>query len=331
MLAWFLTKANQKVFLIDEFQPNSASQVATGVINPITGKRLVKSWRIDELQPFAKNTYQELEQALSVKVFYESSIHRIFSNKEDYDFFRQKNELGELPDSVKPLQEIPASFHDVKFGGIEIRGIHLVDYARLLAAMRRWFSENKMLAAEKFEQNALRVENRKVIYKNLEASKIIFCEGSNAADNLFFANLPFNFAKGEALTVEIPGFNQTKIWHKGIFIAPLGNDLYRIGATYQWNFKDALPSEEGKAELEKKLKRATNLPYKVVGHVAAIRPTVIDRRPIIGLHPEKPELGVFNGMGTKGASLSPFFAKHFADSLLTRKKLDAEVDVSRFF
>ncbi|MDZ4847021.1 MAG: FAD-binding oxidoreductase [Chitinophagales bacterium] len=329
MLTWFLTKANQKVFLIDEFHPNSASQVATGVINPITGKRLVKSWRIDELLPFAKNTYTELEHELGIKLLSETRIHRIFSNPEDFQFFRQKNELGELPENIKPLIGIPACFQDAHLGGIEIHGVYLLNYQFLLAAMRKKFLENNMLAEEKFEQEQLHFENGKVIYKNMEASKIIFCEGSSAGSNSFFQTLPYNFAKGEALTVEIPGFNQTGIWHKGIFITPLANELYRVGATYDWDFPDALPSEKGKAELEKKLKRAINIPYKVVDHVAAIRPTVKDRRPLIGVHPENNQVGIFNGMGTKGASLAPYFAKQFADFLTTGKCLDEEVDVAR--
>lgn len=331
MLAWFLVKTGKSIYIIDEFNSNSASRVATGVINPITGKRLVKSWRIDELLPFAKRTYTELEMELGVTIFSETTIHRIFSNKEDYDFFRQKKELDELPEYVRSLQEVPACFRDVRFGGISIQGVHLVDYSRLLPALRKRFSEKNQLSEEKFQQQELKMENGKVIYKNIEASKIIFCEGSSAADNPFFANLPFNLAKGEALTVEIPGFHQTHIWHKGIFIAPLGRDVYRVGATYQWDFTDALPSEEGRVELEKKLQRAVSLPYKIVNHVAAIRPTVKDRRPYIGLHPEHPEVGIFNGMGTKGASLAPFFARQFADFLTTGNPLNGEVGISRFF
>lgn len=330
MLGWFLTKANQKVFLIDEFQSNSASQVATGVINPVTGKRLVKSWRIDELLRFAKSTYRELEQELGINILSETVINRIFSNKEDYDFFRQKKELDEIPENVQPLKEIPACFHDAHFGAIEIHGVYLLNYQLLVAAMRKRFLEKRMLAEEKFEQEHLRIENGKVIYKNIEASKIIFCEGSYAGANPFFPTLPYNFAKGEVLTVEIPNYKQNQIWHKGIFITPLTKGLYRVGATYEWDFKDALPSVKGRAELEKKLKRAINLPYKVVGHAAAIRPTVKDRKPLIGLHLENAAVGIFNGMGTKGASLSPFFAKHFTDFLTAGVPLDAEVNVSRF-
>lgn len=331
MLAWFLTQAGKKVLVVDEFRANSASQIATGIINPITGKRLVKSWRIDELLPFAKKTYRELEAELGVSIFSETTIHRIFSNKEDLQFFRQKQELDELPGYVKPLQTIPSCFRDTALGGIEIHGVCVIHYQSLLAAMRRWLSEKQVLLEEKFQFDELKIENGKAVYKNNVASKIIFCEGSGAKQNPYFGSLPFNFAKGEVLTVEIPGYHEENIWHKGIFITPFGNGLYRVGATYDWDFKDALPSAKGREELEKKLKRAINLPYKVADHLAAIRPTVTDRRPFIGLHPAYPEIGIFNGMGTKGASLAPFFAKHFTDHLVSGILLDAEVNTARFF
>jgi glycine/D-amino acid oxidase-like deaminating enzyme len=330
MLAWFLSKANQSVIILDEFNPASASQVASGVINPITGKRLVKSWRSDELIPFARRTYQELEGRLGIKVLSETVIHRIFSNQEDFQFYRQKKELDELPENVKPLKEIPSCFRDVQFGGVEIHGVHLLDYPFLLSAMRKWFLEKNMLWEEKFEFNELHLKNGEVLYKDLQATKIIFCEGNGASLNPYFSWLPFNLAKGEVITVSMPDFPEDKIWHKGIFIAPIESGLFRVGATYEWDFKDAFPSEKGRAELEKKLKRAVNLSFEVVDHVAAIRPTVKDRRPLIGLYSEFPQAGIFNGMGTKGASLSPFFAHHFADFLLQGKKLDAEIDINRF-
>lgn len=329
MLAWFLSEAGQKILLIDEFNSASASRVASGVINPVTGKRLVKSWRTDELIPFAKKTYNKLEAQLGIKVFSEASIHRIFSNKEDFQFFRQKKELDELPGCVLPLNEIPACFCEAQYGGIEIRGVYLVNYSLLLAAMRNRFRESGRLLEEKFHFKDLKVKGEQISYRNIEARRIIFCEGSAATENPYFSELPFNFAKGEVVTVSMPNFPQDKIWHKGIFIAPLGNALFRIGATYEWNFHHALPSEKGRAELEKKLSRAVNLPFKIIEHFAAIRPTVKDRRPLIGLHPVFQQIGIFNGMGTKGASLAPFFANHFSNYLLGKNALDAEVSIAR--
>jgi glycine/D-amino acid oxidase-like deaminating enzyme len=48
-LSYYLQKANRSFIVIDNEQPNSASRVAAGIINPVTGRRIVKTWMIDEL------------------------------------------------------------------------------------------------------------------------------------------------------------------------------------------------------------------------------------------------------------------------------------------
>lgn len=330
MLAWFLLKAGKKPLIIDGFSPLSASRVASGIINPVTGKRLVKSWRIDELLPAAKKTYHELESELGVKFFSEKIICRIFSNREDAQFFRQKKELGELPHYVKPLKTIPACFHDSSLGGVEITKAYHLDYPVLLTAMRKFFRQRGMLREEVLQHDRLVLKNEKVSYNEIEAAKIIFCEGSKAAENPCFSRLPFNLAKGEMLMVRMPGFPQHCIWHQGVFILPLGNSLFNVGATYEWNFPDELPSQKGRKELTDKLSRAVNLPFEIVAHQAAIRPTVADRRPLIGMHPDFPQLGIFNGLGTKGASLAPFFAAQLTQYLTGSGSLDKEADIKRF-
>jgi len=330
MLAWFLLDAGKNVLVIDEFNPHCSSRLASGIINPVTGKRLVKSWRTDELLPFAKQTYERLEQALGIHFFTEKKICRIFSNKEDFQFFRQKKDVGELPGYVKPLDTIPECFTGSSLGGIEISGVYQVQYPELLSALRKFFHEKNMLAEEKFEFARLVVESGGVRYKKINASKIIFCEGSYAVKNPYFRWLPFCLAKGEMLTVMMPGFPEEAIWHKGVFISPLGKSLCRVGSTYEWNFTDELPSEKGKSELTSRLKKAVLLPFEVVDHVAAIRPTVADRRPLIGLHPGYPQLAVFNGLGTKGALLAPFFAQQFTAHLTKGVPLDKEADIRRF-
>src|SRR5262249_2702138 len=152
----------------------------------------------------------------------------------------------ELPGYVKSLNVIPACFSNSFLGGVEISGAWRLDYPALLAAMRRFFAERNMLREEKFQFSQLKLSNGIISYKDAKASKIIFCEGSNAVENPYFKGLPFSLAKGETLMVKMDGFPQDKIWHKGIFILPLRGNLFRIGATYEWNFSDGHPSEKGK-------------------------------------------------------------------------------------
>ena len=185
---------------------------------------------------------------------------------------------------------------------------------------------------ETFDYNRVSFSENKVVYKDIEADKIIFCEGYKTIDNPYFSWLPFKLTKGEILTVKIPDFkiDDEFVLNKGVFILPLGNNIYKVGATYEWNDLTEKTTEKGKLELEDKLKKVIKLPFEIIDQQAGIRPTVLDRRPLIGIHSENNKLAVFNGMGTKGVMLVPHFANQFADFLINNIPLNKEVDIDRF-
>ena len=207
-----------------------------------------------------------------------------------------------------------------------------------------------MFINEPFAFDDLVIEENAVIYKNIRAKKIIFAEGAAATQNPYFSWLPFNLDKGELLLVRIPNLNLTAIFKHKISIVPLHDlknptsdiqnpqytegsyfeNLYWVGATNAWHFEHDLPTEAHKQLIVNELREILNCPFEVVAHHAAIRPTVKDRRPFIGQHPEFPVLGIFNGFGTKGGSLVPFFAAQFVDNLLNGTPLEKEVDIKRF-
>jgi glycine/D-amino acid oxidase-like deaminating enzyme len=191
--------------------------------------------------------------------------------------------------------------------------------------------ENNALLEEKFSFSDLAEESDSITYKDIKARKIIFCEGANAIQNPYFKFFPFQLAKGECLILRIEDFYSDRIINSEVLIMPLPEkNLYYVGATHEWYFDDDQPSEKGKNELLGNLSAVLKLPFEIVEHKAAIRPTVKDRRPFIGFHPEFPDIGIFNGMGTKGISLAPYFAKHFTKHLLYQKPLQPEVDIKRF-
>ena len=183
---------------------------------------------------------------------------------------------------------------------------------------------------DEFEFDSLQIKKDNIQYKSIIAKRIIFCEGYKAIKNPLFNYLPFKLTKGEVVTVKLPGFEKEKVANKGAFVLPLGNDLYKIGATYEWQDLTELPTEKGLLELEDKLKKLVDLPFERLKHEAGIRPTVEDRRPLIGLHPQHSPVVIFNGMGTKGVMLAPFFANQLIRYLEEGEPLDKEVDIERY-
>ncbi len=343
ILAYFLRKNGQKVLVFDENTEGvlSSSKIAAGVINPITGRRFVKSWRIDALLPVAKRTYQDLEQLLNGPLWHERDIVRTLKDTEEENNFLLRRTYpdyqgfcGETIDNLDSTHLHP--FHALAF----LKNGAQVNLPFFIAEFRRYLVDNQQFINDKIIFDDLVIEADSVIYRNIKAKKIIFADGAAGATNPYFSWLPFNLDKGELLLVRIPDLKITHIVKNKISIVPLhdvGSDgqinnenLYWVGATNAWQFDNDLPTEANKQLIVNELREILNCPFEVVAHHAAVRPTVRDRRPFIGLHPQMPSLGVFNGFGTKGASLIPFFAEHFVDSLLNNTSLDKEIDIKRF-
>jgi glycine/D-amino acid oxidase-like deaminating enzyme len=113
-------------------------------------------------------------------------------------------------------------------------------------------------------------------------------------------------------------------------VIPLGDNQYRLGATYTWDELDNIPTEIGRNNLTEKYQKLMKPSMEILSHQAGVRPATKDRRPFIGMHPEFENIGIFNGLGSKGVSLAPYFAKQFVDFLVYQKELHPEVNINRF-
>lgn len=332
LLAYFLEKAGQKIKVIDQAKPNAASKVAAGLINPITGRRYVKSWKADQLIPFAKETYQQLEKELDIQFYHERNILRtLFNSREENDWLLRTGDEAYQKYMVEQAElEKYAEHTTLAFSYGEVRYSAQVALSTLIERYRQHLFENDLLSENKFAYDALKRQDSTIHYKDLSARNIVFCEGHQAINNPLFNYLPFGGAKGEVLIVRIPEGNFEKILKHRVFIAPLGADLYWIGSTYDWNIELEEPTEKGKSFLQSRLEDVLKIPYEIVAHKAAIRPTVKDRRPFLGKHPEWSNAYIFNGLGTKGASLGPYFAQHMVNYLTKKNALEDAVNIQRF-
>ncbi|MES2620500.1 MAG: FAD-dependent oxidoreductase [Bacteroidota bacterium] len=333
LLSWFLIKENQKVLLLDNYNPSSASNIASGISNAITGRRFVKTWLADDILPFAEKTYREFEQNLKQDFFHPLTIVRLFDSIKAQNDWSARCASTEYATYLKNEEVIYFDPEKVKndFGGFEIAGGSKLEIEKFLALYRTYLKQKNILLEEKFSFNELKAEHDSVAYRNVQGKRIIFCEGAGAINNPYFKFLPFQLAKGECLLVNIPDFYPERMINGEVFIMPASTkDEYYVGSTHDWSFDDDQPSKQGKNELLGNLSAILKAKFEVIEHKGAIRPTVKDRRPFVGFHPEYSNIGIFNGMGTKGVSLAPFFAKHFTENLLHQKPLMKEVDIKRF-
>lgn len=331
LLAYFLLQKRYPFKIIDVPLPGSTSKIAAGVINPITGRRMVKSWRFEELSAFAKTTYESIGQKLGVPLFRQMNIIRALPTtfdenewdrrsgfSENRSFFKTEADLGNYKNKVP----------DIAYG--ELKGSARVSLPLLIQTFRRFLIENDYFFEEKFSFEKMKISSKSVSYKGDTYEKIIFCEGFHAQQNPFFNYLPFSFSKGELLLVRIKGLEVEKMLKNKIYIVPVAEDIFWIGSTNSFDYHGINPTQTQKEFLESTLSKVIELPFEVLSHQAGIRPTVADKRPLLGLHPKFKNLAIFNGLGTKGSSLGPLFAEQMVGFLMGLNKLDPTVDIKRF-
>jgi len=330
-LSYYLKKENKSFLVIDNNYSNSPSKIAAGIINPVTGRRLVTVWMVDEILPFAWKAYQEIGHDLGITAISQKTIIDFFPNPFMRESFLQKIETGDKYVHAYPEQNHFNNFFNYELGCGEIRPVYTAHLETLLPAWRQQLQKENKLSEENFEFNQLQVETDKIQYKNITADKIIFCDGTSSFENPFFKQLPFAPNKGEALVARIPGLPDNHIYKKGMMIVPMAeNDLFWIGASYVWNFDNADPTVAFRENAELFLTQTLKIPFEILEHRSGLRPATLERRPFVGFHPAYTNVGILNGMGTKGCSLAPFFAKQLTDHLLYEEPIAKDAEVKRF-
>jgi glycine/D-amino acid oxidase-like deaminating enzyme len=330
-LSYYLQKAGRSFIVIDQPQPFSASAVAAGIVNPVTGRRIVKTWMIDELLPYVQQCYREIGNLLQIDCISQRNIIDFFPTPQMKLAFDERFAADAAYLSRPTNQNQWHAHFSYDFGAGEIQPCYLVNLPLLLPQYRKHLERHNQVRTELFDIEQLSLTtNTSIRYRDIEAGKIIFCDGAAGNSNPYFKNLPFAPNKGEILLVQIPGLPATTIYKKGINLVPWKEDVFWMGSSYEWAFTDAHPTDLFRKKSEIVLKEWLKIPFTIVEHLAAVRPATLERRPFAGLHPIHPQIGVLNGMGTKGCSLAPYFAEQMVNHLLHHQPLHPEASIDRF-
>lgn len=331
MLSWFLYREGKTFVVIDEDKEQTATGIAAGVINPVTGRRYVQTWLIEELIPFSKQTYRELGDHLHTSLIWEKKIIDFFPSAQMRNAFVERIQEGGAYLHPFPDQNHFNQYFQYDFGCGEINPGYMVHLSLLLADWRKQLIDQDAFIKESFDMAALTLKDDSVQYGNINAQKVIFCDGISSMQNPWFQLLPFAPNKGEALIIEAPGLINSFMYKRGLMLVPLPvQGLFWLGSNYQWDFTDEHPSQAFYDSATTVLKNWLKVPYKILFHKAAVRPATIERRPFVGLHPLYPQIGILNGMGSKGTSLAPFYAQQLAKYLVHNMPINPDADVSRF-
>ncbi|WP_455170143.1 NAD(P)/FAD-dependent oxidoreductase [Aegicerativicinus sediminis] len=324
-----LRKANKSFHVIDN-QNNNASRVASGLYNPVVLKRLNFIWKGKEQMALVETFYKELEEFLDITIDEKFNILRILhSNEEKNDWLVAADDSN-----LKNYLTIPFIQNDNRcikapFGFGKVVNTGKIDTETLLDAYFNYLKNNNLISLEKFNYSDLEFQQDGYTYRDLSAKNILFAEGHGVIHNPFFNPDIVNGTKGELLVINAPRLKLHSIIKSSVFIIPLGNDDYLVGSTYNWDDKTWQPTTKAKEEIVSKLDEFLVCEYKIIDHYAGIRPTTKDRRPIIGEHPDKQNMYIINGLGTRGVLIAPYVAQTLFGSIFNGINLDYELSYNR--
>ena len=316
LLAHDLIELEKSVIIIDTHLKASASRVAAGLINPVSMKRCTPAMPSNYLST-AFNKYSDLEDKLNSRFIFKKPLLRLFDALETKDLWIDKYENKQMDLYIDEFYAVNTfSFLKDEFSSALVKPAGYLDLKEFLAVSREYFKDNNMLLEEKF--NFSEFNDKSILYKNFKADKIIFCDGFRIKENPFFDYLPIAPTKGELMQIKLPSVECfDKIISKGIYIIPNGNYEYTVGATYDRVDLTENLTEDGQKFLRDKLDEVLNVEYEIISSVAGVRPTVKDREPLIGMHKEFNNIGIFNGLGARGVLNAPHFSKEFSKGLIS--------------
>lgn len=320
----------KKIIVYNDDSQNS-SKIAGGLYNPVILKRFSEVWQAQEQLVLMDAFYSNLSRKIKDKVDFKKPILRkFFSIEEQNNWFAASDKINLAPFLSTTLCFDKYKGIESPFGYGKVLQTGFVDTALLLSKYQDFLLENDMVKLETFEYDNLVINEDYVSYKDIDAKHIVFAEGFGLHANPFFNQLPLDGTKGELFIIKASGLKLDVIVNTSVFILPLGDNLFKVGATYNWKDKTDLPTEEGKIELIDRIKEIVSCEFEIIEHYAGVRPTVRDRRPLVGTHEKHKNIHVLNGLGTRGVMLGPAMAQSLFNSIEKGTLLDKEIDIKRF-
>ncbi|MBT8244021.1 MAG: FAD-binding oxidoreductase [Winogradskyella sp.] len=324
-------KAYKKTFIVFDDASQTSSIVAAGLYNPVVLKRFSKVWKAKTQLDIALPSYANIETELDTKIDYQHAIFRRLNSIEEQNlWFTAADKPALEPFMSTKIKKNKNPYINAPFGLGEVLNAGRVDTKHLISVYKADLKSNNNLIEKRFNHNALQILENELIYEDIKAKHIVFAEGYGVKQNPYFKHVPLNGTKGEVLTIKAPDLKLNTAVKSSVFVISIGNDLYRVGATYEGLDKTNIPTAKAREELISKLKTFVNCDFEVVNHKAGIRPTVKDRRPLVGKHLEYENLYVLNGLGSRGVMIGPYVAQKLFNLIENNEPLDKEIDIDRF-
>jgi len=322
---------HKKIMVLNDNSQNSTT-IAGGLYNPIVLKRFTKIWEAENQLTITIPFYKNLETKLDTTFLYEIPLLRKLNNIEEQNNWftaSDKPALSNYLSSELNTLNNEAVENYYKFGKVNETGF--LDTKKLKEKYTNYLVAENCYLEETFDHSKLVIKDDYIEYNAIRTKQIVFAEGFGLHNNPYFNNLPLDGTKGELLIIKAENLDLHTIINSSIWILPIGNHLYKVGATYNWEDKTNQKTEEAKLELVTNLKELINCDFEIMEHLAGVRPTVKDRRPLLGKHHLHNQLYILNGLGTRGVLFAPYLSDKLYQYIENGIPLDNEISIERCY
>jgi glycine oxidase len=329
VLAQTLLKKGSSVLVFEGKLAHSASSAAAGMWNPVSFKNLKLTWMANEFLEEAKSFYQTIEVQTSRSFFHTKELARLLNSTADINEWDTRSTSESLSGHIysDKVNKLPSTVKQ-PFGYGVVKQCGWLNIPEFLEASKDILQDN--IREECMDYSQIQIKENEIQYGEIQAGRIIFCEGYRIVSNPWFKYLPVEPNKGQVQTLHGDIETDERILHFGKFLLPLGSNLFRYGATYEFNDPNPDLTSESSKIMQEELKNVCTTHFQIVDEKTGYRPTLPDRKPLLGLHPKENKLAVFNGMGSRGVIMAPLCAKHFEGFLHGENPLDPSMNIKRY-
>lgn len=307
-----------------------SSRVAGGILNPVAVKRMKPVWKVEYFLSQAVSFYKTIEKDFAINIYQDIPLQVVIHNTEQENNWYEAYDKPRLQPFLRPdlIHHNLSMFYAKKFGLINAG---LVNLSKLFKEVQRDYLNTEKWIEQQFQYHSMQIFDDKVVYGNKDYKHVVFCEGFGVTLNPYFSDLEIYGNKGDYLILKSEGLKLENIAKAKYFLIPIGDDLYKFGATYQRQPLNHQPSKDARNQMIEALDKMINVPYSIVDQVCGIRPTTKDRKPILGTHRNQKRLHILNGFGSRGVMMAPQLGKDLIDNIFNGEPIDEEVSIQRIY
>lgn len=307
----------------------SASQVAAGLVNIVTGVRPALTWHAHPLvhdlmawlalPTVAHATAKHLHR---MSIYRRLATHTLYNDWCGVASHQPQNAQAVLHPLADPWRPELLGHHPA---GLRLDGLGWVDVPQLLVSVQQALQAAGVQMIEgRVDWTASQSDAAQVVLADgrvIGYHHLLCAEGIAVNHNPLWPYRKLQPLKGQILTVRLhPDPQLDQIVTGGLYLLPTGQGTYHVGSTYEHMFDTPLPTQAGRDGLVAELQ--AQLPgwageVEVLAHRAGIRATTPDRRAVLARHPAHSNVWFLNGLGTKGLLQAPFAARLLVDAIVS--------------